>query len=69
MEPTGMTTKLTEDQRIHLVAALVAAMVKRGEIFEDQMIEARDDLMASSDEELIEAAEELGLGDSLTGRL
>lgn len=55
------STTLTEDQRIDLVAAMVAAMVKRGEIFEDQMVQARDELMASSDEELFEAAEELGV--------
>lgn len=55
------TTTLTNDQRTQLVAALVAAMVKRGEIFEDQMLQARDDLMAASDEDLREAAEELGL--------
>ena len=55
------TTTLTNDQRTQLVAALVAAMVKRGDIFEDQMLQARDDLMAASDEDLREAAEELGL--------
>ena len=38
-------------------------MVKRGDIFEDQMLEARNDLMASTDEELLEACEEMGLGD------
>ena len=53
---------MTEDQRIDLVATIVAAMVKRGEIFEDQMLELRDELMAASDEDLLEAAEELGLG-------
>lgn len=56
-----MTTALTEDQRLEIVAALVAAMVKRGEIFEDQMIEARNELTASSDEDLLEAAEDLGV--------
>lgn len=56
-----MTTALTEDQRLEIVAALVAAMVKRGEIFEDQMIEARNELIASSDEDLLEAAEALGV--------
>lgn len=55
------STALTTDQRVRIVAALVAAMVKRGEIFEDQMLQARDDLMAASDEDLLEAAEELGL--------
>ncbi len=54
-------THLTEDQRMQIVAALVAAMVKRGEIFEDQMLEARNDLMAASDDELREACEEMGL--------
>lgn len=54
---------LTEEQRIDLVAGIVAAMVKRGDIFEDQMIEARDDLMAATDEELLEVSEELGLRD------
>ncbi len=60
-------TTLTEDQRIDLIAAMVAAMVKRGDVFEDQMIETRNDLMAASDEDLLEAAEELGIempGDS-----
>lgn len=52
---------MTTEQRTELVAALVAAMVKRGEIFEDQMLQLRDELMASSDEELLEAAEELGV--------
>lgn len=54
-------TKLTEDQRIDLVAGLVAAMVKRGHIFEDQMLQAREDLMAATDEELLETCEELGV--------
>lgn len=57
------STALTTDQRTRIVAAIVAAMVKRGEIFEDQMLQARDDLMAASDEDLLEAAEELGLKD------
>jgi polyhydroxyalkanoate synthesis regulator phasin len=52
---------MTTEQRTEIVAALVAAMVKRGEIFEDQMLQLRDELMASSDEELLEAAEELGV--------
>lgn len=52
---------MTTDQRTEIVAALVAAMVKRGEIFEDQMLEARNELMAASDEELLEAAEELAV--------
>jgi phage terminase large subunit-like protein len=54
-------TKLTEEQRIDVVAALVAAMVKQGHIFEDQMLQARDDLMAADDEELRETCEELGV--------
>lgn len=54
-------TTLTEDQRIDLIAAMVAAMVKRGDVFEDQMIETRNDLMQASDEDLLEAAEELGI--------
>ena len=53
------TPPLTEDQRIHVVAALVAAMVKQGHIFEDQMLQARDELMAATDEELRETCEEL----------
>ena len=52
-------TELTEEQRIDVVASLVAAMVKQGHIFEDQMLQARDDLMVASDEELLEACEEL----------
>jgi len=56
---------MNEDQRIQIVAALVAAMVKRGEIFEDQMLQARDELMAASDEELLKAYEELCPGDLL----
>ena len=54
-------TKLTEEQRIDLVAGLVAAMVKQGHIFEDQMLQAREDLMAATDEELLETCEELGV--------
>jgi hypothetical protein len=50
---------MNEEQRIQIVAALVAAMVKRGDIFEDQMLQARDELMAASDEELLETCEEL----------
>lgn len=50
---------LTEDQRIEIVAALVAALVKRRHIVEDQMLQARDDLMAISDEDLREVCEEL----------
>jgi hypothetical protein len=53
--------ELTEEQRIDLVAALVAAMVKRGHIFEDQMLQTRDDLMAADAEDLLEACEELGI--------
>jgi hypothetical protein len=53
--------KLTNDQRIDIVAALVAAMVKRGHIFEDQMLQARDEFMAADDEELRDACEELGI--------
>jgi hypothetical protein len=53
------TPPLTEDQRIHVVAALVAAMVKQGHIFEDQMLQARDELMAATDEELRETCEDL----------
>lgn len=50
---------LAEDQRIDIVAALVAALVKRRHIVEDQMLQARDDLMAASDEDLHEVCEEL----------
>jgi hypothetical protein len=50
---------VNEEQRIQIVAALVAAMVKRGEIFEDQMLQARDELMAASDQGLIDACEDL----------
>lgn len=50
---------MNEEQRIQIVAALVAAMVKRGDIFEDQMLQARDELMTASDEELLETCEEL----------
>lgn len=50
---------LTEDQRIEIVAALVAALVKRRHIVEDQMLQARDDLMVVSDEDLCEVWEEL----------
>ena len=50
---------MNEEQRIQIVAALVAALVKRGEIFEDQMLQARDELMAVSDEELFETCKEL----------
>jgi hypothetical protein len=46
---------LTEDQRINIVAALV----KRRHIVEDQMLQARDDLMEASDEDLHEVCEEL----------
>lgn len=54
---------MTHDERIQLVASLVAAMLKRGDIFEDQMLQARDDLMAADDHELLEAIDEMGLGD------
>lgn len=53
------TAPLTEDQRIHVVAALVAATVKQGHIFEDQILHARDDLITATDEELREICEEL----------
>jgi len=54
---------MTHDERIQLVASLVAAMLKRGDIFEDQMLQARDDLMAADDYELLEVWEELCPGD------
>jgi polyhydroxyalkanoate synthesis regulator phasin len=59
MEPTGMTY----DERIDAVATLVAAMVKSGDIFEDQMLELRDDLMTATDDELVEACLEYAFGD------
>jgi hypothetical protein len=54
---------MTHDERIQIVAAVVAAMVKRGDIFEDQMLQARDDLMATDDLELLEVFAELCPGD------
>ncbi len=54
---------MTHDERIQVVAAIVAAMVKRGDIFEDQMLQARDDLMAADDLELLEVFAELCPGD------
>jgi hypothetical protein len=54
---------MTHDERIQIVAAVVAAMVKRGDIFEDQMLQARDDLMAADDLELLEVFAELCPGD------
>lgn len=50
---------MTEEQRIHLVAAIVAAIVKRGEIFEDQMLQARDEFMAASNQCLADVAGDL----------
>lgn len=55
---------MTHDERIDAVATLVAAMVKSGDIFEDQMLELRDDLMAATDDELVEACLEFSFGDS-----
>lgn len=54
---------MNQDQRIQIVAALVASLVKRGEIFEDQMLRAREDLIVASNEELLETCEELCPGD------
>ncbi len=58
---------ITNDQRIDLVSGLVASMLKGGEIFEDQMLQLRDDLMNAADEDLQEARDSRGsgfLGDS-----
>jgi len=38
-------------------------MVKSGDIFEDQMIELRNDLMTATDDELMEACLEYSFGD------
>jgi hypothetical protein len=54
---------MTHDERIDAVAGLVAVMVKRGDIFEDQMLELRDDLMTATDDELVEACLEYSFGD------
>lgn len=61
------TTTLTEDQRANIIATIVARMVKRGDIFENQMIDLRNELAAADDEHLLEMCEELGIenpGDS-----
>lgn len=55
---------MTTDERIDVVAGLVAVMVKSGDIFEDQMLELRNDLMAATDDELVEACLEYSFGDS-----
>jgi len=54
---------MTHDERIDAVATLVAVMVKSGDIFEDQMIELRNDLMTATDDELVEACLEYSFGD------
>lgn len=54
---------MTTDERIDVVAGLVAVMLKCGDIFEHQMLELRDDLMAATDDELVEACLEYSFGD------
>jgi len=54
---------INNEQRIDIVATIVAAMLKRGEIFEDQMLQLRDELFAASEEQLQETCEEFCPGD------